>query len=555
MNKIKISSTAVAVLVMLTIIVAAIAVVNAATEKNKKAPVASGFFEGKSPAQIEATIEKMSGQIMLILADKYGIKKIKGKDVTRKSIENKGVSPYTFADRPMGTDPVRYENEPSIAAKPNSTSILVAASHNQPNAKCVAYRSLDGGATWVKGPELPLRYSTDFCSDPIVRWAPDSSRVYAAYMSIRNNTATADIVVTNSTNNGVTWSTPIVALAGSTATFYDKPWMDVHEAFPGLYTNPKVYVTATGFNSDGSEKIVFTRSLNFGFTFSAPINLATTPVGSPVLIQGSRPKGGKTISSASGDVLACWYNSNTDGSNVGNFSIRCRTSNNYGLSFNPEIQAFNSSNFSKYELPYYLGPSGHFHRAWGSMFPSFTITNDGVAHLVFSALPLPLSQGDPYGEDGDVFYIKATSPSYSQWSAPKRLNDDYSSTAQLYPTITAKLISGGSVLVAAWEDHRASPYYASPPPGIDCGGIGTNCLYDQYYATTGAGGWGSTPNKVLTDVSSVSDYLFIGDYTDSSTNRIAGTTGNAQIVWTDRSDKTSIFDYEDDVYSDQVNVP
>jgi hypothetical protein len=45
----------------------------------------------------------------------------------------------------------------------------------------------------------------------------------------------------------------------------------------------------------------------------------------------------------------------------------------------------------------------------------------------------------------------------------------------------------------------------------------------------------------------MSDYSFIGDYIDS-----AVTSRRYHVVWTDRSDVWSIYDYDDDVVHDVV---
>lgn len=142
------------------------------------------FLEGASPAEIEETIAKMSYVPSIYLAQKYGITTIRGKKVDLDRGVSKGApSPRTLADRPVGADPMIAENEPSIAVKPNNSNIVVAASHSIPGTPCVAYYSLDHGETWSAKVNLPLPAST-YCSDPVVRWAPDSTRVYAAYMAI-----------------------------------------------------------------------------------------------------------------------------------------------------------------------------------------------------------------------------------------------------------------------------------------------------------------------------------------------------------------------------------
>lgn len=508
------------------------------------------FLAGKSPQEIEDRISKMSGAPMFLLAEKHGIKTVKGKSIAQmaKSVP----APRAIQDRPVGVDPDKHENEPSIAVKPNNPNVVVVASHSFPNTpeNCAVFRSTDKGETWSDRISLPLRFSTDFCSDPVIRYVPNSSAVFVAYMSIRDDGSTADIMVSKSTNDGSTWGTPKIAIEGNDTTFPDKPWLDVHTFATLTAASARLYVTATAFDSGGNDRIVLARSINSGTSFLAPQTLASTTSAGPV-IQGSRPIGGKFSSSSSGTVLACWYNSNDDGWLNGSFSIRCKSSADNGVSFGPETIAANSANIGKFELPFFLGPDSFYHRWWAGMFPSMIISKDNTAHLVFTADPV---EGSDDSEDGDIYYIRSLAPPYSSWSVPNKISDDTTNKAQGYPTITSKRIVGGSVLVANWEDHRNSPA-SGPIPGIECGGDGTdgrNCIYDTFSAITNPA-FLTHPNQRVTDASSVSDFIFLGDYIDSSTSRTTSDR-TAHVVWTDRSDKASIMDFEDDVLSDMLDV-
>ncbi len=524
------------------------------------------FLSEKSTKEKEKILSMMSTRPMLLLAEANGITTIDGKNIALSSGggQSKNISSPAsltpLANRPVGADLFLHENEPSIAAKPDDTNIVVAASHAIPNKECKAFRSSDGGATWLST-NLPLKQPGDFCSDPVVRWSPDGRKVYAAYISIRGFSfffSTSDIVVSVSSNNGATWSPPVVAIPGIPGEFFpDKPWLDVHTAFTGPDVDRKVYVTASRFSTVGIE-IVFTRSLNEASTFE-PIQILAASSGFDETIQGSRPIGGKPTDRETGDVLVCWYNSDTDVvfafRFAGNFSIRCRSSTDYGVNFGPEIKAMDTSTFGNFEVPRFLGPNFKFHRWFGSMFPSITITGDGAAHMVFTADPVANISS---GEDGDIYYIKSSGPLYNVWTSPLCLNDDGTERAQGFATITAKPVAGGYALVAAWEDHRNSP--SKPIPGISCGfggpGIdnGTNCIYDIYTNTSSDGFSWSSSNTKLSDKSSMSDSSFIGDYIDSSTNKVL-TDKSAHIIWTDRRDKVSIFQFEDDVFTDLGNVP
>jgi hypothetical protein len=328
-----------------------------------------------------------------------------------------------------------------------------------------------------------------------------------------------------------------VAIPGGPNRFPDKPWLDVHRFFPGANTNTKVYVTATVFTPTGCQ-IEFSRSTNGGLTWSTPTVLATascTVTGD--VVQGSRPIGGRAISASVGHVLVCWYNSESDGWLTGVFDIRCRSSGDYGATWGPEVTAVNDMH---YELTYWLGPSAAYHRWWGAMFPSIMIGPDGVAHLVFTADP----NGVDDAEAGDIFYVRSPGFPYNTWSIPHRVNSDPPGFAQGYATVNVKVIQGVPVVFVAWMDHRVSFWTGMP-----------NSKYAIYGSWTWPGKWGwFSENIPISDAESHSDFIFIGDYIDSATSNRADDPF-VYVIWTDRSDKNTEHDFEDDVWMEKVPLP
>ncbi len=524
-------------------------------QTSAESSMAKPFLSGQDKATQEEVLSEMSEKPMYLLAIANGITTIHGKSIALNSNNRPNTDTQSpTADVPVGVDPNLQENEPSIAAKPDNAKVVVAASHTLPGPECSAYRSLDGGMTWTST-NLPVKKSDDFCSDPVVRWAPDGSTVYAAYMSIRADFSTADIVVSKSLDKGATWKPPVVAISGSPGVIFpDKPWLDVHTAFNGPNVNKMVYVTSTRFTSVGND-IAFARSVNGASSFEPKKILASSSGPFAPVLQGSRPIGGKPTSGTMGNVLVCWYNSGTDGFINGSFSIKCKSSTDYGQNFGTGITAMDTSTFGNFEIPYWLGPFSQFHRWWGGMFPSITISSDGVARMVFTAAPVDNNANPGTGENGDIYYIESVAPPYDIWTGPFPMNTDAliltgppgDNRSQGYPTITVKQTSSGPITVVAWEDHRNSP--TAPIPGIECGfggpGVdpGINCIYDTFYTKD----LGST-NVKLDTIRSVSDYLFIGDYIDSSASKVQA-DARAHVIWTDRRTKTSEFDYEDNTYA------
>lgn len=480
-------------------------------------------------------LPKLSGHVMLRLAERIGVTDIEGKAILHPERGQDRPPEGLLTDNPVSADATPYENEPSIALNPSHPLIVVAGMHYHPaDPRCALFRSLDGGTTWSGPAFMPLRFPTDFCSDPVVRWSRDGVTAYFVYMSIRGDGSTADIVVSRSSNNGLLWTDPVVAVEGVGFDFPDKPWLGVH-AFDSTQSN-RVYVTTTIFRFNGDCEIVFSASNDSGATFPAsgsPTPLATSPLCDPVVLQGSNVTGGN-----GGNVLACWYNSEVDGWLVGAFDIRCRRSSDNGQTWDLESTAANNL---KFELPFWMCPSSFYYRLWGAMFPQVRIAPDGSAHIVFTRDP---TRGSGNGECGNVVYTKNSGPPYStsSWTSPVTISNGQNTdrTAQNYATLSIEFRSSspGYALRAAWVDQRLSP--KSNP----------NRRYDIFrtVSTDGGGSWAS--NARLTNASSLTDFEFIGDYIDATST--IGTLIRTNIAWTDRRDKTSIFDFEDDVWHGSV---
>ena len=457
------------------------------------------------------------------------------------------------------TDPVRSANEPSIAAHPYDPNIILAFDKTSieqldgtSDRKCDLYRSIDGGKTWSAALVAKLPANHVHCTDPVIRWAPNDGadkgktvRAYALYMAERED-FTSDIVMSYSDDDGLTWSDPVTAIKGNDhVKLPDKPWMTTFYNFPDKkdsVSNDRVYVVSMIFsgefpdfpeqNPTGNCQVVFSKSTDGGKTFpdsDSPKILAESENCVPRL-EGPIVAGGPDNS-----VLVCWYNSEIT-TFSDQFDIRCRTSTDGGETFGNEVTVVDDAG----ELPFWKCPNQSYHRLIGAMLPSIEITPDGVAHMVYSRDPTP---GDSDGECGDVYYAKSPFP-WNQWvptADHQRVNDDSTNTFQGFATIASKRIGSDNILVVAWEDDRNSVASGKP-----------NSLYDIYSSIIDKDG-NISPNKRVSDVSSYSDYIFIGDYFDISVHRSVGDK-ISYVIWTDRRDKTNEIDLEDDLAVDTVKL-
>lgn len=186
--------------------------------------LASARQEDKLSEEMKDKVKLFSTMPMLIAAESLGITEIEGKKIKGESSQSGSGISRKEIDVGIGIDATKHENEPTVAVNPRARRNLVAGSHYFPagaGIQCVAYTSSDGGATWSAPSPMPMLTPASSCSDPVLAYAPDGSRVYYAYMDIKGSDF--DIVVSHSDDNGMTWSAPVIALNGIPPAVYDKP--------------------------------------------------------------------------------------------------------------------------------------------------------------------------------------------------------------------------------------------------------------------------------------------------------------------------------------------
>jgi hypothetical protein len=129
----------------------------------------------------------------------------------------------------------------------------------------------------------------------------------------------------------------------------------------------------------------------------------------------------------------------------------------------------------------------------------------------------------------------ALDPPYRVWTKPP-LALGTGPRAQGFPTVAVQRsnLTLNSYVYVAFYDHARS--MASAP----------NLFYDVRYRRSINGGGSFLGLVTVNDVVSFSDFDTIGDYFD-----IATTMRRVSFAWTDRGDKWSIDDPEDDVFTDR----
>jgi len=503
-----------------------------------------------SAETLRGLLPKLSGGAQQVLIPKLGVTSIAGKALNL--VQAAEMDNIINADDDVG------ENNPTLAVNPKNSAIVAAASHYYTasgSKACVARASFDGGESFDYNNDvlLPLQASGHDCANPVARFSPDGLYAYYFYMDMyhddngtpgdpSDDTTTSDIVMVRADGHDPTnlLTGPIVVL-NDYGDFLDKPWGDVaYYDFTGA-SNGAVYVTATRFASSGDCGILFNASTDKGNTWTygdTGLLLDNSSGCSPVVVSGSRPIGNPS----SGWVTACWYNSRSDGPWNGQFNINCWSNDAWGDAMSGNNYSFTAVNGMKYELPYYLGPNGTYHRWWGGMFPSLAVDNTGLLYVAFAADP---TSNPNDVESGNVYLARGWPIPGLWWGAPLVVGSNPSTVPQLaqgFPTVTARCDGRTMKCYSyiAYFDHLSSNKFY-------------NIVYrkgTRPFSYSSIGTLGLSGKAKINDVTSWSDNSFIGDYIDSSV--ISGR--RYHVIWTDRADVYSKYDYDDDVMHD-VLVP
>jgi hypothetical protein len=151
--------------------------------------------------------------------------------------------------QPVNEDPVAVNLK-------NPNQVLTGGNdYNCPNIQGF-YSSNDGGSTWTRTC-LP---GSNGEGDPIVGY--DLKNVAYA-----GGVQGSDVVLSSSTNNGQSWSTPVVVTTPLLGSLADKPWLEV-DTNPGSPLVNSLYVSVTQFDGASDSEISVSHSRDGGKTWA-----------------------------------------------------------------------------------------------------------------------------------------------------------------------------------------------------------------------------------------------------------------------------------------------
>jgi hypothetical protein len=342
------------------------------------------------------------------------------------------------------------QNETTISVNPRNPKNLVGGTNDyrifntregRNDGSGWAYTTFDGGKTWtdVQLPHLTFQTGAtgalsdmDSAGDPAVAFGPHNTVYYANLVFSRLNGGSG-IVVSKSTNGGLTWGEPSIVFTDGVDSSgnpfpetvdNDKEWIGVDQR------SGAVYVTWTEFGAAGSP-IVASVSHNGGATWSAPVqvNPAFTPGGITPYSQGSIPQVGRDGTLYIAYEAAVCQSLNCDQPTDHDAIIVARSKDG-GKTFKNVEASFD------FDFPYnpHVGTETLTGENWRiNSFPQFAVDpNDDRMYITWA--------DDRNGQydasfnsiktNGDVFVI--SSGDGKKWSAPTRLG---TSADEVYPAV------------------------------------------------------------------------------------------------------------------------
>lgn len=384
-------------------------------------------------------------------------------------------------NNPSSTRP----EEVTIAINPAEPNIIAAGANID-----YFYLSTDYGITWS---EKSLTSSLGVYGDPCVLF-DDSGNLYFAHLSNPQSGGywIDRIVVQKSTDNGQNWNDG--AGVGLTAPKnQDKEWMAVDLVSSEYWNN--VYMSWTEFDDYGSSnpadstRIIFSRSTDFGETWSQPIRVSDhggNCIDSDETVEGAVPTVGPN-----GEVYVSWS---------GPVGIMFDKSTDGGKTFGKDVFVNRHIGGWDFSIP-------GIYRCNGMPVTACDVSNSiykGNIYIMWGELA-------PKSENAEV-YISRSTDNGNTWTSKIKVNDDNTKRHQFFPWMSVDPQTG--YIYVVFYDRR-----------------NTSGNETEVYLARSTNGGESFQNYLVSKKPfTPEEGIFFGDYIN-----IAAYDGNIYPIWTEYS--------------------
>lgn len=315
--------------------------------------------------------------------------------------------PRDFADVQLAS--VGTARSQVVAINPKNPSALVVAYSNK--GSCWVRSSNNAGQTWTGAKMLRMPPGKLNCDTVALVWAPNGGRIYAAYSygiwDVFWDSRGAGAVFSSSTDNGLTWSNPKIAVSYPYETYrINSLKLSVAPLSSGknwIYLISEI-INVVAIHSNIS------RSEDHGQTWSPEKNLiasyySSTDPTSPSIAAGPR-----------GEVIVAWgetrYPEYSDPPELPVSRVYIRRSGDYGSNFSNDLIVVPDTR-----------------AATAVAFGAF-----GTAHIIYT-VDEPSALG--------AYYVYSTKAPYASWSAPVALNEVSSANRYLAPALASAPAEAG----------------------------------------------------------------------------------------------------------------
>ncbi|OME87863.1 hypothetical protein BK120_00585 [Paenibacillus sp. FSL A5-0031] len=398
------------------------------------------------------------------------------------------------------------QQEPSIALNSldQSTVIVTTNDLRSGNNMTTIYRSINGGASYTEMLNPPPAGFAASGDGVAAYGYPNLFLVAATALNV-NPVRDSSIIVYRSTNNGASFSTPIIVNQGfGTAVYNDKPSIRIDTSNGSPYLGQAYIAFTRYFNNFQSSETLISRSLDQGITWSTPFLLTNQ-------VQDVSNFGSSIAIGPAGEIYVGWMQYGP-----GTPQFLMRRSDDGGVTYGPIITI---STVSLVPTPLPV--------------PTFGFRVLTIAYLAVDISPFN-GEGIVYAAWQDnrtgsahIFLSRSTDKGIS-WSTPIQVDDSPAGSQNILPNLTVSRDNGGVKVM--YYTNRVS-----------------NSLIDVFLAESNNAGSSFAPNLRVTSVSfdpNADPSLgtptpSIGDYNDL----IVKATGAALIVWMDtRTGSQNIFE-------------